>query len=97
MANIRVTPEQLTAQGNDLQNYGEHIMDIIAKIDAKISEIDGGWDGLAQDAFVNMYQEMKPTMNQFPELVKSLGQATVAAADAFGTVDEELRNNFSAN
>ena len=94
MANIRVTPEQLTAQGNDLQNYGERIIEVISKIDHKIAEIDGGWDGLAQDAFVNMYESMKPTMQQFPELVKSLGQATVAAADAFGTVDEELRNNF---
>lgn len=95
MANIRVTPEMLTSQGQELQKYGEELNNMISKIDAKIGEIDNGWDGLAQDAFVGLYNDLKPSMAQFPDLLQSLGQATVAAAEAFGSVDEELRNNFS--
>ncbi len=38
---------------------------------------------------------MKESLDRFPELVNSLGQETVAAADAFASVDEELKNSFN--
>lgn len=95
MANIRVTPETLDGQGDDLVGYAGDLTDILSSIDTKINEIIDAWDGLAQDAYYNMYTEMKESLDKFPELVDSLGQATKAAAEAFGTVDEELKNSFS--
>ncbi len=95
MANIRVTPETLEAQGNDLKTLAAEISDLLAQIDSKVTEICDGWDGLAQDAYYDMYGTMKESLKQFPELVSSLGEATVAAAGVFGSSDEELRASFS--
>ena len=95
MANIRVTPETLSEQGNAVIQYSEDLAEILSSIDSKINEIIDGWDGLAQDAYFDMYGAMKESLDKFPELVNSLGQATVAAADAFSSVDEELKNSFS--
>lgn len=95
MANIRVTPETLSEQGNAVIQYSEDLAEILSSIDSKINEIIDGWDGLAQDAYFDMYGTMKESLDKFPELVNSLGQATVAAADAFSSVDEELKNSFS--
>ncbi|MCA1054933.1 WXG100 family type VII secretion target [Rossellomorea aquimaris] len=94
MANIRVTPEQLGSQGNELIKYAGDLSDILGLIDAKISEIIDGWDGLSQDAYFDMYTTMKQSLDQFPELVKSLGDATVSSAEAFSSVDEQLQSGF---
>lgn len=94
MASIRVTPETLETEGNDLIGYGGDLADILNSIDTKINEIIDGWDGLAQDAYFDMYTTMKESLDKFPELVNSLGEATVSSAQAFASVDEELQSSF---
>lgn len=96
MANIRVTPETLSSQGNDLITYAGDLADILSSIDSKINEIVDGWDGLAQDAYFDMYATMKESLDKFPELVNSLGEATVSSADAFASVDEQLQTGFKS-
>ena len=96
MATIRVTPETLNTQGNDLIGYASDLQDVLKSIDSKITEIIDAWDGLAQDAYYDMYTTMKTSLDQFPELVDSLGQATTAAAEAFSSVDEELQSSFNS-
>lgn len=96
MANIRVTPETLNTQGADLVGYAGDLADILTSINGKINEIIEGWDGLAQDAYFDMYTTMKESLDKFPELVNSLGEATVAAAEAYATVDEQLQSGFKS-
>lgn len=96
MASIRVTPETLESQGNDLIGYAGDLSDILNNIDSKINEIIEGWDGLSQDAYFDMYTTMKQSLDKFPELVESLGDATVSAAQAFGSVDEQLQSGFKS-
>ena len=96
MANIRVTPEDLNGQGNDLIGFSEELADILKSIDGKINEIIDGWDGLAQDAYYEMYETMKQSLDKFPELVHSLGDATCKAAEAFSNVDETLQGSFNS-
>lgn len=96
MASIRVTPETLNTQGNDLVGYAGELSEILVSIDSKINEIIDGWDGLSQDAYFDMYTTMKTNLDKFPELVDSLGQATVSSAEAFSDVDEQLQTGFNS-
>ena len=41
-----------------------------------------------------MYTTMKQSLDKFPELVNSLGEGTVSAAQAFNSVDEQLQSSF---
>ena len=95
MASIRVTPEVLEGQGNELKSYAEELATILQNVDNKLREVDESWDGLAQDAFFGMYEEMKESLDKFPEVVNSLGEATVGVAQTFAQVDEELKNQFA--
>ena len=96
MASIRVTPETLNSQGNELIGYAGDLRDILSSIESKINEIIDGWDGLAQDSYFEMYSTMNESLKQFPELVDSLGQATVSSAEAFSSVDEQLQSSFKS-
>lgn len=96
MASIRVTPETLNAQGKNLVKFATEIDEVLAKIDSEIGAIIDGWDGFAQDAYYDMYSNMKSSLEKFPELVNALGEATVSAAEAFASVDEQLRDGFKS-
>ncbi|MCD8005856.1 MAG: WXG100 family type VII secretion target [Oscillospiraceae bacterium] len=96
MASIRVTPETLETQGNELVSFGEQLREILSSIDSKVNEIIDGWDGLAQDAYYEMYTTMKSSLDQFPELVEALGTSTVQSAQAFASVDEQLQSSFQS-
>ncbi len=96
MANIRVTPEELDSQGAALIDYAGDLADILGQVNDKINEIIDGWDGLAQDAYFDMYTTMKESLDKFPELVNSLGEATKSAAEAFASVDEQLQSGFNS-
>lgn len=94
MASIRVTPETLDSEGHDLIGYADDLKTTLVNIENKIQEIIDGWDGLAQDAYYEMYTSMKESLDQFPNLVESLGNATVSSAEAFAQVDEQLQTSF---
>lgn len=95
MANIRVTPETLNEQGNDLIGYAGDLQEILDKVNSKVTEIINAWDGLAQDAYYELYTSLKESLDKFPGLVYSLGTATVNSAEAFATTDETLKNEFN--
>ena len=96
MADIRVTPETLESQGNELVGFAGDLESILKSIETKIGEIDGGWDGLAQNAYLDLYSTMKESLDQFPVLVETLGQATISAAQTFARADEELQSGFNS-
>lgn len=95
MANIRVTPETLNGQGADLLNLSNDLRELLSSIDKKVNEIIDGWDGLAQDGYFDMYGNMKESLDVMPDIVDALGNATIGAANAFSSVDEELKSTFS--
>ena len=93
---IRVTPDELNTQGGNLIGFAGELTDILGKIDSEINTIIDGWDGLAQDAYYDMYSTMKTSLDKFPELVNSLGEATKSAAEAFSEVDTQLQGSFNS-
>ena len=96
MASIKVTPEELSSQGQTLIGYAEDLKETLSSVDSEVQTIIEGWDGLAQDGYYEMYKEMKSNLDKFPELVNALGEATKSAAEAFSTVDTELKGSFTS-
>lgn len=95
MASIRVTPEELESQGNQLIQLAQNeITQILAQVESQINLICDSWDGMAQDAFLQSYTEMKKTLDMFPQVVDGIGQQAVAAAQTFGEVDTQLSSSF---
>lgn len=96
MANIRVTPETLESQGNELVSFASELESILSQINSKIEEIIDAWDGLAQDAYYDMYTTMKTSLDQFPVLVNNLGDVTVQTAQEFSSLDDSLSSAFKS-
>ena len=96
MASIRITPEELEVQGSQLVNLAQnYIISLLNQVERQVSIICDSWDGLAQDAFLQSYQEMKKTLDVFPQIVEGIGQQAIAAAQAFGQVDDQISSSIS--
>ncbi|ROR31750.1 WXG100 family type VII secretion target [Mobilisporobacter senegalensis] len=94
MASIKVTPEELKTQGESIVKMGEEIDTKVTTLDTTINTVVNEWDGLAQDAFLEAYNELKETLKQFPLIVNGIGTQVVQAADTFGQTDSDLSGAF---
>lgn len=94
MADIRVSPETLNAQGTDLVNYAGEVSELLNKIYAKIQEMIEGWDGAASEGYNELHTTMKQSLDKFPELVSSLGEAAISAAGVYDETDTTLGSTF---
>ncbi len=97
MANIRVTPEELEIQGKNLVSLAKNEIEaILRQVDTQVQAICDSWDGLAQDAFLLSYQDMKEILDQFPVVVEGIGGQAISAAQRFAGVDTDLSSSFHA-
>lgn len=94
MANIKVTPAELKTHAAALQKLSAHLSDVLKQIDGKVGEIDAGWDGLAQQGYIAMYQTMAKKLKEAPELVLKLSESTAKVADQFEQTDSRLQSAF---
>lgn len=94
MASIKVTPEELKTQGESIVKMGDEIETKMTTLDTTINTVVSEWDGLAQDAFLEAYNELKETLKQFPVIVNGIGTQVVSAADTFAQTDTDLSSAF---
>ena len=87
---LKMDYDLLENQGNDLKSLSEEIKEQLDNVAAKIREIDDNWDGLSQDAFVELYEDLKDGLNQAAEAVDGMGDFVVQSASAFRDADEQI-------
>ncbi|MBQ7682484.1 MAG: WXG100 family type VII secretion target [Oscillibacter sp.] len=87
---LRMDYDLLESQGTDLKNLSEQIKEQLDNVAAKIREIDDNWDGLSQDAFVELYEDLQDGLNQAAEAVDGMGDFVVQSASAFREADEQI-------
>ena len=65
MPEIMLTPEILTERATELGNIQSEQQNVIAGIQKLVDEIVSGWEGKAQQSFLNSFNEKKGTYEEF--------------------------------
>ncbi len=65
MPEIMLTPEVLTEKATELGNIQAEQQNVIESIQKLIDDIVSGWEGKAQQAFLNSFNEKKGTYKEF--------------------------------
>lgn len=94
MAEIKITPAELKSKGTTICDYSDQLDQFIKKIDWEINYVDGGWKGLAREAYFQVYNDLYQTLKQIPEMVSMLGKDIQTAGENFEQTDTGLSNNF---
>lgn len=95
MAQIRITPEEIREAAEFLRQKRDEILNDVQDISRKIEDAASEWEGAAQSAFVESYDEMRPILEeQFPEVIEGIASQLVAVADTMEETDEQIAQSL---
>lgn len=95
MSSIKITPSELRDTATFLGQRRDEIVSAVEAIKSKIDETTAEWEGAAQSAFIESFEEMLPLLKeQFPEVITGVATQLTGAADAIEKADDEVANAF---
>lgn len=72
MANISFSPEQARGVANSIKNKGNSAKDIVNQLDREIKSVQGWWQGESSKAFVDEFNQLKPSLDKLVECVSNI-------------------------
>lgn len=98
MAEIRkVDPEVMTEQANTLDSLTGQWSDSVRDITALKEELDGMWDGLANDQFNVRWDEDLNKYNSLTVVIESYRRALQEAVAKYEAYEQEITNIVREN
>lgn len=93
---ILMTPDELRSAKDYLYNKAEEITSVLEDTKNKVDEVDAGWEGAADDAFMQTFQDLYEQMiSNFPPTVQGIGDMLKGAADALDEADSDIASSLS--
>lgn len=93
-AQIRMTPEELKAKAQRYGNAGQQIEQLLRDLTNLQNELRGEWEGRAFQGFDDQFNQLKPKVQNFAQLMHDINTQLNKTADAVAQHDEELSRNF---
>ncbi|AWP38766.1 WXG100 family type VII secretion target [Heyndrickxia coagulans] len=91
---IRMTPEELKAKAQRYDNAGQLIEQLLRDLTNLQNELRGEWEGRAFQGFDDQFNQLKPKVQNFAQLMHDINTQLNKTADAVAQHDEELSRNF---
>ena len=92
---IKMTPQELNEGAAYLRNRLSNITTEVKALDDKIRHVSAGWEGSAQQAYLQRYEELLPILKEtLPEVVEALAMKLDAAANAIRETDQQIAQAF---
>ncbi|MET3565238.1 WXG100 family type VII secretion target [Leifsonia sp. 563] len=94
MAVISVTPDELKAQAQVYITAKDEIQAAVQKVNSMNGTIAEEWKGAAFDAYLNQYDQLSKSVQQFEQLLQSIKEQLVAYADTVAERDAQDAQSF---
>ena len=94
MAEIYVTPELLKGKAKELRGYKSEHDDAINRIKNLVNGLTGEFKGVAANAYIEKFNSMEPTFNNFSEMLAELASNLDFTADELERKDNEVASKI---
>jgi WXG100 family type VII secretion target len=91
---ISATPDELRGCGQQFIGNSGDISQIVSQLDNLKNHLQDIWKGSSSEAFATQYEEMRPTMTKFIELVEDVGRQVNSVADALERADQDIASQI---
>lgn len=81
MANLTFSPEQARGVSKSILNKGNNAHDLINQLDREIKSVEGWWQGDSAKAFVDEFNQLKPSLDKLVECVANISKNLDKIAD----------------
>ena len=89
---ITITPEELTTLGTEFTNSAAEIGEIMTKLESGMGSLESSWEGAVKLSFFEEYQDRKPSIQEFQNMVNVFGEQLKTIAAELQETDEALAN-----
>ncbi len=93
---IRITPEQMRERCAEYRAQAEKVGEVISKMDALLSQLQGEWEGAASNSYEERYQELKPGFLKAEELIREIASALESTAKIIEETDQSIAASFKS-
>ena len=96
MATIKITPEMLREKANQLRGYRTEHEGTMQRITSLVGGLSGEWTGAAQTAFLDNFNGMKPTFDNFIRILQGYEDLMNKAARELEETDRSISGSISS-
>lgn len=89
---IQVTPELLEAKANEVRGLKSEHDEVMTKMKTLVHSLEEQWKGQAQEAFVEKFDSMQTTFNDFSEMLEGYASLMDTSAKTLREADEQLKS-----
>lgn len=91
---IRMSPDELHSKSQRYGDGAEQIDEVLSKLQSLQDELRGEWEGRAFERFDEQFQQLRPKVTDFEELLREIQTQLQKTAQAVQEQDETLSQNF---
>ncbi len=91
---IKMSPAELTLKARQYGDSSTQIMDILGKLESLQGELSQQWEGQAFRSFDTQFEELRPKVQNFAQLMMEIQEQLTKTADAMQEQDQALSQNF---
>ncbi|KRM22342.1 WXG100 family type VII secretion target [Latilactobacillus graminis] len=96
MANtIKLTPEDLRASANKYEGFNQDVLDLIQNASQEQENIRSNWEGNAFDKFDQQFEDLKPKMQDFAQLMDDINNQLKKVAEIIENTDNDIANQIN--
>ena len=97
MATIRITPDSLRSRAKEVDGYREEFNTTMGKLQSLVGALGDEWQGDAQVAFTQDFENMKKNITSFSECLQRYADAMRTAAAELEATDTNLKSKMSGS
>ncbi len=94
---IRITPESLRGNATKVDGYRSEFDTTMSNLQRLVDNLSSEWEGQAQTAFTNDFQNMKKTITSFSQCLQRYSDAMRTAATELEQADQNLKSKMSGS
>ncbi|MEW9676383.1 WXG100 family type VII secretion target [Lentibacillus sp. L22] len=91
---IRMTPDELQAKAQRYGQGSDKIDEVLNDLSNLQEELRGEWEGRAFERFDDQFNELRPKVKDFAQLMQEIQVQLQKTAEAVAEQDEALSQNF---
>lgn len=96
MANIKLTPAELSGHGDTLVSKAGELNSMIEEVKTTVNTLLDGWEGAGQSAYFEQFESIRKTLESASPIVEGMGKNAKTAAAAYEETDENIKAGLSS-
>ncbi|MGK9251035.1 MULTISPECIES: WXG100 family type VII secretion target [Paenibacillus] len=94
MANQTFSPEQARSVASSIKNKGQNAKSVVDQLDREIKSVEGWWQGESAKAFVDEFNQLKPSLDKLVECVNNISTSLQKVADIKEQSDRDIASQL---